>query len=108
LIIHSASLTATPVEDLTTTLMYTKLWKEKDQEHVNDLDLNQPDGTNINNIGVVESKGLGQEVDLVVLYDYTEDVQFGLNLGWFFPGKGIDECYREVAKQALLNCKVNF
>ncbi|MFH1552491.1 MAG: alginate export family protein, partial [Candidatus Omnitrophota bacterium] len=29
---------------------------------------------------------IGQEVDLNLNWDYTEDVQFGLLAGWFFPG----------------------
>ena len=26
------------------------------------------------------------ELDINVVYDYTEDVTFGLGLAWFFPG----------------------
>lgn len=31
-------------------------------------------------------KSLGWELDTNLTYDYTEDVQFGLLTGWFFPG----------------------
>ena len=33
------------------------------------------------------SKDAGDEVDVKVLYDYTEDVQLGVFGGWFLPGK---------------------
>lgn len=36
------------------------------------------------------SKDLGDELDLVATYDYTDDVQLGLTAGWFFPGKALD------------------
>jgi len=32
---------------------------------------------------------LGDAVDATVIYDYTEDVQFGLTAGWFKSGRGI-------------------
>ncbi len=31
-------------------------------------------------------KDVGDELDLQLTWDYTEDVQFGLLAGWFFPG----------------------
>lgn len=36
--------------------------------------------------GTFLSDDIGDEVDLVLTYDYTEDVSFGLLAGWFFPG----------------------
>jgi len=33
------------------------------------------------------SKDIGTELDLMLSYDYTEDVSFGLLAAWFFPGK---------------------
>ena len=32
----------------------------------------------------------GDELDVQALYDYTEDVQFGLLGAWFFPGDYYD------------------
>ena len=107
-VMHSASIAVNPIEDVTTTLTYTNLWLDKPILNANDLDLNQPDGSNVNNIGIAGKRGLGQEVDFQVSYDYTEDVQFGLNLGWFWPGNAVNKAYRDVAKQALLNVLVNF
>lgn len=38
------------------------------------------------NIGVTKRAFLGQELDITTTYDYTEDVQFSLLGGVFFPG----------------------
>ena len=32
---------------------------------------------------------LGDAIDATILYDYTEDVQFGLTAGWFKSGRGL-------------------
>lgn len=52
-------------------------------------------------------EGLGQEVGIVLTYDYTEDVQFGARAGWFFPGKQFND-EAETAEQLLINAKVAF
>jgi len=36
---------------------------------------------------------IGQEVDLELTWDYTEDVSFGLLAAWFFPGTGSGGVY---------------
>lgn len=33
---------------------------------------------------------LGDEIDLIATYNYTEDVTFGLSAGWFFPGNALE------------------
>jgi len=57
-----------------------------------------------------DKKELGQEVDLTVTYDYTEDVQFGLCLDWFFPGRALTvrNLQSEVANEVIATCKVEF
>ena len=37
--------------------------------------------------GASRNKDIGNELDLSLTYDYTEDVSFNLLAGWFFPGK---------------------
>jgi hypothetical protein len=53
---------------------------------------------------------VGQELDLNMMYDYSEDVQIGLLCGWFFPGsafnKGADQ--RMTASELIASCKVSF
>jgi hypothetical protein len=57
-----------------------------------------------------DKKYLGQELDLTVTYDYTEDVQFGLLCGYFDPGRAIvkSSANRENASQVIASCKVAF
>ncbi len=49
---------------------------------------------------------LGQEVDVTVAYDYTEDVQLGLTLGCFAPGDAFSDS--RMANQAVASMKVTF
>jgi hypothetical protein len=51
---------------------------------------------------------LGYELDLSGTYNYTEDVQFGLTLGYFKPGKAFGEMNRRTATQAVGSIKVIF
>ncbi len=55
-----------------------------------------------------EKKGLGNELDLGITYDYTEDVQFGLCAGAFIPGGAFEKPNRETAKQVIGSMKVTF
>jgi hypothetical protein len=52
-------------------------------------------------------KTLGDEVDLTIMYDYSEDVQLGLDLGYFDPGKAFASP-REEAIQVIGSMKVTF
>ncbi len=52
---------------------------------------------------------LGQEVDLHLMYDYTEDVQFALVTGVFIPGNAFAKPEnQDPATQALAMAKVTF
>ena len=61
-------------------------------------------------------KHLGDAIDATVLYDYTEDVQFGLTAGWFKSGAGLtttgaggsDGSGRHIATQLIGSMKVAF
>lgn len=48
---------------------------------------------------------LGQEVDAVLTYDYTEDVQFSLLGGYFLPGESINTHGNEAGSTANTNPK---
>jgi hypothetical protein len=52
-------------------------------------------------------KELGNELDLGLTYDYTEDVQIGLSAGWFFDGSAIQREARD-ATQLMGSMKVSF
>jgi hypothetical protein len=51
---------------------------------------------------------LADEVDLNVTYDYTEDVQFGLNAAAYIPGSVYDKDNKKTAKQFIGSMKVTF
>jgi len=73
------------------------------------LTLVQPDGTDTSALSINTNKrALGHEVDLDVVYDYTEDVKIGASLGWFFPGNVFTSANDDAASQALVNAKVTF
>ncbi|MDD5347835.1 MAG: alginate export family protein [Candidatus Omnitrophica bacterium] len=51
-------------------------------------------------------KDVGSEIDLSLVYDYTSDVQFGVNYGVFNPGKAFVE--EKNASQVVGSMKVSF
>jgi hypothetical protein len=55
-----------------------------------------------------DEKDLGQEFDLVLSYDYTEDVQFMLNTGLFLPGDAFDSKNNKKASQVIGSMRVSF
>jgi hypothetical protein len=64
-----------PTDDITVKAKYANFWLDKIyQENVGG--------------GVAENtnKHIGQEVDLQIIWDYTEDVSFGLLTAMFYPG----------------------
>lgn len=57
-------------------------------------------------LAMTESKDGGSALDLGAKYDYTEDVQFGLDLGTFYPGKAFKNASN--AAQIMTSMKVTF
>lgn len=57
---------------------------------------------------VTNDKHFGDEIDLGLTYDYTEDVQIGLNLGWLIPGDTLQSTNDATASQAIASMKVVF
>ena len=97
----------TPMEDVNLTLAYAILWL--------DVAFNSAATTwNASDIdgGTYairpDNRDLGHEVDLVLTYDYTEDVQFGLNTGIFLPGDVFAKNQQENAFQCIGSVKVSF
>jgi hypothetical protein len=115
--IYSLGATANPLEDVSATFTWSGLWAAERFGAQNPLYILQPDdsGTLALNgenylLPVTTNKlGLGNEYDLNFSYSYTEDVTFGVSLGWFVDGdafaKGVD---RATASQAMANVNVKF
>ncbi|MBI5873435.1 MAG: hypothetical protein HZB36_04745 [Candidatus Omnitrophica bacterium] len=52
---------------------------------------------------------LGQEIDLTLTYDYTEDVQFALMSDWLFPGRALTAVnQKQTANEVIASCAVKF
>jgi hypothetical protein len=57
---------------------------------------------------MTDKKDLGNEFDVNLIYDYTEDVQFGFKVGYFNPGTAFDGANDEYASQVVGTMKVTF
>ena len=113
--IHSVSLTANPIEDVTTTVSWhgLRLDKKLDQSAgTSTITIQRPDVVSSSPQYTLAAdngkKWLGYEIDVDATYDYTEDVQIGASLGWFNPGKFFTSANRETATQAIVHGNVNF
>jgi hypothetical protein len=74
-----------PMEDLTLKARYLNWWAA---EKVTNFVTNNGTPNSQTSRG---GRHIGQELDASLLYDYTEDVQFDLSGGIFFPGKLFDD-----------------
>ncbi len=103
--IHTVSLSGKVMEDVSSKLSLTKLFTQQKFGADQSLTLLQPDGAS-STPATNGSSDLGIEVDWTATYDYTEDVQFGLNVGVYKPGEIFEK--KENAKQVLANVNVKF
>jgi hypothetical protein len=59
-----------------------------------------------------DTQSLGQELDMNLIYDYTEDVQIGILTGWFWPGYAFTNAgvngQDAVATETMISCNVKF
>lgn len=81
----NARLTMSPIEDIVLQADYVYLLMAKASAWAGALNMNDYDTAG--NVFLADKKSLGQEFDANLLYNYTEDVQFGLLTGWFWPGR---------------------
>jgi hypothetical protein len=93
--------TAKPVEDVTLKLRYANL---KLVEAISIL----PGWAKRADYTMTDKKDVGDEIDLNLTYDYTEDVQLGLSIGYFDPGDAFAKSNREEATQVIGSMKVTF
>lgn len=103
-----AMLVAKPKEDLTAKLTYTNarlLTAVSDAA----IPIWYSDGSAPGFYNMTDKKDLGNEVDLNLTYDYTEDVQLGISVGYYMPGKAFDkDVNREDASQVIGSMKLTF
>ena len=106
-----------PIEDVMAKFSWTGMWLDKEFETASGgrkygngtfTGLVQPDSSTVSE-KVTTNLDLGHELDADLTYDYTEDVQFGLSLGWFFPGNAFySDFNQKTAKQAIAHVGVAF
>ncbi|MCB9747757.1 MAG: alginate export family protein [Candidatus Omnitrophica bacterium] len=119
LFIHSVSLQVKPMEDITTKLSWHGLWLDKEVPGAigtTAYSLLRNPTTTAGLTGGFQSgisleggeSYLGYEVDWETTYDYTEDVQFGVNLGVFNPGDVFTGTNSDAATQAIVHGNVIF
>jgi len=101
-----------PLEDVTAAFTWSGLWDAQpyDMAGKNPLLLFQPDGgtTPLLETAKHNARSLGNEYDVNLTYNYTEDVTFGVSLGWFVPGNVFTSNNNNVAQQALADVAVKF
>ncbi|MEI7997996.1 MAG: alginate export family protein [Candidatus Omnitrophota bacterium] len=105
--IFNVGLQVNPIQDVTASISWSDLFLANKTA---DLNLIQPDGSSSSVASAVTTnkKSLGNEIDMNVNYNYTEDVLFGVNLGWFIPGNTFAKSNNSVASQAVAHVNVNF
>jgi len=101
---------ASPLEDVTASVTWSDLWSAAPNGAQNPLAMYQPN--NSTNFIYAATKhnayNLGNETDVNLTYNYTEDVTFGLSLGWFVPGDVFTSANNGTASQAVANVGVKF
>lgn len=95
--------TLKPMEDVTLAAEYYLFWWDK-VYGVNQV-ITSVRG---NNLTMTNKKFAGSELDIKANYDYTEDVQFSLLGGLFFPGAAFDKLNDRTASEVIGSMKVSF
>jgi len=107
--IVSVGASANPLEDVTAAVTWSGLWAATSfSSSENALTLYQPNGTTITPATNGRGTWEGNETDVNLTYNYTEDVTFGLSLGWFVPGDVFTANNHDTASQAIANVAVTF
>jgi hypothetical protein len=114
--IFALGASASPLQDVTTAFTWSSLWAVDKFGDQNPLELYQPNQSNGSaspnalyaGDGITGKRGLGNEYDVNIGYNYTEDVSFGVSLGWFAPGNAFADSNRNTASQAIADLRVAF
>jgi hypothetical protein len=124
--IHSVSLQATPLEDVTTKVSWHGLWLDKDVNGTGGVasagHASNATASNVNQfrhpgdgstgtvaLNVVGGENfVGHEFDWDTIWQYTEDVTFGVNMGIFNPAQVFNGRNADAATQAIVHGNVSF
>jgi uncharacterized protein YdeI (BOF family) len=106
--IYTLGASACPLEDVSAAVTWSSLYSAERFSTTNPLVLIQPNGEVAAPATKAKGLGLGNEYDVNLGYAYTEDVSFGVSLGWFVPGSVFSSVNDKPASQAIANVKVAF
>jgi hypothetical protein len=96
-----------PLQDVTASVLWNDLLAAQPYGAQNPMVIIQPNG-DVLEPSTTNKSGLGNETDVTLNYAYTEDVSFGLTLGWFVPGDAFSKTNHDTASQALADLAVKF
>jgi hypothetical protein len=110
LMTNELSFSVAPLEDVTAKVTWTDLMLADTLATPADvISAGLPDGEAAGSEPIKDKRGLGNEVDGIITYAYTEDVSFGLNLGMFKPGSLFtSHDSKASATEAIASVGVNF
>ncbi|MFH0738448.1 MAG: alginate export family protein [Candidatus Omnitrophota bacterium] len=94
-----------PVEDITLKGEFYGYWWAQAPQDGTLVNTARDTATNLN---LRQRRDIGQELDLTAIYDYTEDVQFSLMSGTFFPGGTFAKDNNSMASEVIGSMKVTF
>ncbi|MCD4779287.1 MAG: alginate export family protein [Candidatus Omnitrophica bacterium] len=104
---HTVAFQFYPVEELKTVIAWTGLWTNTPIYSASEI-IAQPDGFNVVTL-TPGQREIGYEIDLFMYYQYTEDVEFNLSLGWVILGDAVNDTANPNGPfQVLAGTKVNF
>ena len=101
------SLSAKPLEDVTAKLDFTGIWTDKSNPLATAV-FRRPGSSSTFSPTTTQDSHVGNELDVALGYDYTEDVKIGFSMGWFFPGEYFGNANDDTAKQFITNVDVRF
>jgi hypothetical protein len=103
--LHAFSLIGTlkPADDISLKGEYWAFWWDKQFGRGQTISTVRGDS-----VIMAHKKFAGQEIDLTLTYDYTEDVQFSLLSGVLIPGESLDKRNRNTLTQVLGKMTVTF
>jgi len=116
--IFALGASVSPLQDVTAAFTWSSLVSAERLDGANGQAFLQPDIAGSGLLGYLQTPagskktGLGNEYDVNFGYAYTEDVSFGLSLGWFVPGDvfkaGTNGMATKTASQAIADIRVAF
>lgn len=108
--IFNLNASVVPLQDLTVSLDYYHFLLD-DKFYSNNTAGSVLVGRYLNNgipYEMKDKKELGDEIDLSLAYDYTEDVKLGLTAGLFLPGSAFQSTNDNMARTIMADVSVSF